>query len=74
MDVKEGCSCGAWVHGARRDVLNWREQHVCPDRPSDPDQVAAGAQVELAATVPIGFHIQPTNAPDPYEGDDEGDD
>lgn len=70
--VKEGCSCGAWIHAARRDVLAWRANHACPERPDPMDQVAAGAQVELSATVPIGFHIQPTNSQDPAEtGDDD---
>ena len=49
--MREGCSCNAWVRGTTRQVLRWRAEHHCPDRPSqDGDiHVSAGAQVENAA-------------------------
>lgn len=47
--MREGCSCGAWVHGRRRDVISWRSQHSCPDRPADDIVQVAGSQVENAA-------------------------
>jgi len=67
--MREGCSCGAWIHATRRNVILWREQHACPERVDPPDHIGAGAQVELASTPPIGFHIQPTNHQEPYEDD-----
>lgn len=48
--MREWCSCGGAISGRRRDVLAWREQHRCPDRPQ-PDggtHVGAGARVEHA--------------------------
>lgn len=47
--MREGCSCGAWVRGRRKDVLTWRAEHACPDRPNDDITQVAGAQVENAA-------------------------
>ena len=46
---REWCSCGAAVRGRRRDVLAWRAEHRCPDRPPrDDTHVSAGARVETA--------------------------
>ena len=47
--MREGCACGAWVHARRRDVLAWRAQHACPDRPADGIVQVTGSQVENAA-------------------------
>lgn len=48
--MREWCSCGAAVRARRRDVLAWRAQHTCPDRPTlEPDtHIGTGAQVEHA--------------------------
>ena len=49
--MREGCSCGAWVRGSTRQVLSWRHQHHCPDRP-EPEgdtHISTGAYVENAA-------------------------
>lgn len=47
--MREACSCGAWVHGRRRDVLEWRSAHKCPDRQPDDVVQVGGSQVENAA-------------------------
>lgn len=49
--MREGCSCGAWVRGLRRDVLAWRREHTCPDRtePEGVDHISTGALIENAA-------------------------
>lgn len=49
--MREGCSCNAWVRGSTRQVLRWRAEHHCPDRPDiDGDtHVGTGALVENAA-------------------------
>lgn len=48
--MREGCSCGAWVKARRKDVLTWRAEHSCPDRPNDDITQVNGAQVENAAS------------------------
>lgn len=53
--MREGCSCNAWVRGTTRQVLRWRTEHHCPDRP-EPDgdiHIGSGAQVENAAKCEI---------------------
>lgn len=47
--MREWCSCGAAIRGRRSDVLAWRAEHQCPDRPpGDGVHVSTGAQVEHA--------------------------
>jgi len=48
--MREWCSCGAAIRGRRRDVLEWRETHRCPDRPEQPggEHASAGAFIEHA--------------------------
>jgi hypothetical protein len=67
--MREWCSCGAAIRGRRRDVLAWRAEHRCPDRPPSGDtHVSAGARVETAdfyesdppiVTARIGFQPNP---------------
>jgi hypothetical protein len=48
--VREWCSCGAAIRARRADVIAWRREHRCPDRP-EPDSgahVSAGAFVQHA--------------------------
>lgn len=73
--MREGCSCNAWVRGTTRQVLRWRTEHRCPDRPDEPPQIddRGFAVTDLASTVPIGFHIQPTNNQDPFDADEDDD-
>lgn len=68
--MREGCSCNAWVRGSTRQVLRWRAEHTCPDRPSTEGDlhVGAGAQVEHANQwegdrVHIGFQPNPHGKP-----------
>lgn len=44
--MREWCSCGAAIRARRRDVLTWRTQHTCPDRPTDQVHISTGAIVE----------------------------
>lgn len=45
--MREWCSCGAAVRASRRDVLAWRAEHHCPDRPAPAGMhVSGGAYVE----------------------------
>lgn len=64
--VREGCSCGAYIDGKRRDVLEWRAQHTCSDRQVEETREHAGAQIENAALrevdgleARIGFQREP---------------
>ncbi len=49
--MREWCSCGAAIRASRRDVLQWRTSHRCPDRPTPDDtHITTGAMVEHAGT------------------------
>ena len=49
--MREGCSCNAWVRGTTRQVLRWRTEHRCPDRPEPEgaDHINTGALIENSA-------------------------
>lgn len=50
--MREWCSCGAAIRARRTDVVRWRAEHRCPDRPQPDDgaHITAGAIVEHAGT------------------------
>lgn len=45
--MREWCSCGAAIRGRRRDVLTWRTQHSCPDKPDQPMVPPTGATSQV---------------------------
>ena len=58
--MREGCGCGAWIHGSRRLVREWRQAHL-HDRPEqEPDKSGAEASTERAwrddSLRPAGAH------------------
>lgn len=63
MKISETCACGAsfGIEAGPKSihyVIQWREQHSCPDRPEPDGGVGAGAQVEMAPQyVPPEMHI-----------------
>ncbi len=75
--VRETCSCGAQfkikTDKAMRSVREWRKQHNCLDKPTEPPEareVVMTAQVENA----IGFRVEGlTVATRDYEPDWEED-
>lgn len=46
--MQESCACGASIKARRKDVVEWRGQHTCPDRTVEPEPQGAHAQVEHA--------------------------
>lgn len=47
--MREWCSCGSAIRARRADVLTWRREHRCPDRPDDPaEHISAGSSFQLA--------------------------
>ena len=49
--MREGCGCGAWVHGRRKDVLAWRTNHRHDSKEEpEPDKNGAESRVEHSGT------------------------
>lgn len=53
MKISETCGCGAsfGIEAGPKSihyVIQWREQHACPDRPEPDGGMGVGAQIETA--------------------------